>query len=406
MNQLVNKTKVFVVLFVVFISGHVIAQDDRSQVPEFMQKTYFEVNLGAINYNFTQASMEPGYTLNSVSIPPVAVRLVLFGYDFNKYLSAQITYMRPVLWVRYNYSIDSNLDQAHSRSVWMNVGGLTIKPRIPIGKHFSVYGEGGLGIITRHGFEDPQGNPVVTDANYPTFLFGAGLKYHINDKWALQLSSNYSPENKSVKQPATSFIGTGFSYNFRAFTPERLSKAAELGYIHPKQWLQIGYTSNILGYAVNDFVSRDPVPIFWGGRAEVRQGISLNYQRNVFHGPKVFALDWGVNASYWQSNENKEDFFTFSIFPVFRLNFLHTKPFDAYFYYSVAGPSYISKKIIDGEDTGEHFTFQDTMGAGVFFGKERNYNAEIKIGHYSNGNIYPSNDAVKVPLSLNIGYAF
>ena len=32
---------------------------------------------------------------------------------------------------------------------------LTLKPRLPIGEHFSVYGEAGLG-IHRHGFEDPQ----------------------------------------------------------------------------------------------------------------------------------------------------------------------------------------------------------------------------------------------------------
>ena len=79
---------------------------------------------------------------------------------------------------------------------------------------------------------------------------------------------------------------------------------------------------------------------------------------------------------------------------------------DAYFYYSVAGPTYISKKIIDHIDTGEHFTFQDNMGVGMFFGEKRNLNAEIRIGHYSNGNIFPLNGAVKIPLSLNFGYAF
>ena len=48
----------------------------------------------------------------------------------------------------------------------------------------------------------------------------------------------------------------------------------------------------------------------------------------------------------------------------------------------------------------------DTIGVGAFFGENRTMNAEVKIGHYSNGNIFPENDAVKVPLSINIGYAF
>jgi hypothetical protein len=72
----------------------------------------------------------------------------------------------------------------------------------------------------------------------------------------------------------------------------------------------------------------------------------------------------------------------------------------------VAAPTFISKKIIDGYDTGEKFTFMDNMGAGIFFGENRRYNAELKIGHYSNGNVFPHNDAVKIPLSLNVGYVF
>jgi hypothetical protein len=139
---------------------------------------------------------------------------------------------------------------------------------------------------------------------------------------------------------------------------------------------------------------------------EVSKGLSVNYQKNVFHGAKVFALDWGLNASFWRSNINEETLLYFIGISVFRINFLHIRPFDAYFYYSVAGPTYISKVFIDELNTGAHFTFQDNMGIGVFFGKNRNYNAELKIGHYSNGNIYPSNESVKVPLSINIGYAY
>lgn len=402
-----------IILLSVFLNlTSLSAQDERSQIPPLLQRSYFEVNMGYINYPFGAAQMEPGYTLESVNVPNMAVRLVLWGYDFNDYLAAQITYMRPVGWVKYRYTVDGS-DVLDAKSVWTNVGGFTLKGKLPIGNKFSVYGEGGLGIITRAGFEDVSGNPVVKDANFATFLFGAGLKYHINKKWALQLVSNYSPASAKRNQPPTSFVGAGFSYNFIPYTEKQIQKTADGGMIHPKQWLQLGYTSNLLGYGVNNFVSNQYFPIFWGGMAHVKQGLSLNYQRNVFHSAKFFALDWGINASVWQTtgmhgntNGPGQQFFTFSLFPVFRLNFLQTKLFDAYFYYTVAAPTFISEKIIDGYDTGEKFTFMDNMGAGIFFGEERKYNAELKIGHYSNGNIFPNNDAVKVPLSLNLGYAF
>ena len=394
-----------VIFFSFILCIKISAQDERAQIPGFLQHAYFEVNVGSIYNPFTESNFEiPGYSLiKAVEVPHVAARIVLAGYEFNKYLSAQITYMRPVLWIRYRY-IDDNTGSTYKNTVWMNVGGLTLKPGLPIGDNFSIYCEAGLGLITRHGFNDPFGYPLISDTRYATFLFGAGLKYHLNDHWAIQLCSDYSPESKSHNQPRTLFFGGGFSYKFSKFSDVQLEKTAATGYTYPKQWIQLSYTSNLLGYGVNNAVS--DAFIFWGGNTRVYKGISFNYQRNVFHGARLFALDWGFNAAYYQTNINKENFYTLSVFPVFRLNFLHSKPIDAYFYYSVAGPTYISKVILDNLDTGAHFTFQDTMGTGVFFGKKRSYNAELKIGHYSNGNIYPSNESVMVPLSLNLGYAF
>jgi len=386
------------------------ARDERSQIPPIIQRSYFEVTVGSINYPFGAAQLEPGYDLVGVTIPHTAARLVLWGYDFNEYLAFQITYMRPVSWVKYRYTQGGVEDQ---RSVWTNVGGFAFKGKLPLGDRFSVYGEAGLGAITRAGFNDKQGNVVVKDLKYNALYLGAGVKYHLSKKWALQVVGNYSPASEKHNQPYTSFVGGGFAYNFVPYTPEQIQRTADEGMIHPKQWLQIGVTSNIAGYGVNNFVSNKYFPIFWGGHAHVKQGISLNYQRNVFHSARFFALDWGINASIWQTTGmhgstqlSGQNFFTFSLFPVFRLNFLQTKAFDAYFYYTVAAPTFISEKIIDGFDTGENFTFMDNMGMGIFFGNDRRYNAELKIGHYSNGNLYPSNDAVKVPLSLNIGYVF
>jgi len=390
----------------------VLAQDERAQIPPILQKAYFEVNIGSIDYDFTQFQPEAGFSFQSLKVPHPAVRLVLFGYEFNKYLSAQLTYMRPVTWVKYKYKTDAT-GAIGQRTIWMNVGGLTLKPQLPITDRFSVYGEAGLGIITRSGFNDyVTGETVISNANYATFLFGGGLKYAINKSMALQLSTAYSPAQASEKQPSTSFVAAGFSYKLQKVSEKKIAVAAEVGYIHPKHMLQIGYSSNVLGYGVNNFVSSDKFPIFWGGEAEVYQGVSLTYQRNIFHTARVFSLDWGVSTSYWQSkgigtglsNPNKQDFFTLSVFPVARFTVLHTKPLDAYFYYSVAGPTYISKIMIDGENTGKHFTFQDNMGVGIYFGEKRNLNAEIMLGHYSNGNLFPNNDAVKVPLTLKVGY--
>jgi hypothetical protein len=80
------------------------AQDEKSQLPVLCTNFYFEMNLGYINYPFSEETLEPSYTLNSVKIPHAAVRIIPVGYEFNKYLAVQLSYMRPVLWVHYTYS--------------------------------------------------------------------------------------------------------------------------------------------------------------------------------------------------------------------------------------------------------------------------------------------------------------
>jgi hypothetical protein len=54
--------------------------------------------------------------------------------------------------------------------------------------------------------------------------------------------------------------------------------------------------------------------------------------------------------------------------------------------------------------TGKHFTFHDFMGIGTYAGLKRNIYAGLRIAHYSNGNIFPQNDGVMIPLTFNLGY--
>ena len=95
-----------------------------------------------------------------------------------------------------------------------------------------------------------------------------------------------------------------------------------------------------------------------------------------------------------------------SAYPLLRFTFLRRRPADVYFAYSLAGPTYISRVFLDGLNTGRHFTFQDFMSLGVFAGRDRHLNVNVKINHFSNGNIFTQNAGVKIPLTFGVGYAF
>jgi hypothetical protein len=287
----------------------------------------------------------------------------------------------------------------------MNVAGLTGKSHLPLTRALSVYGEGGLGIVTRRGFAI-GGSQGVNDAGYATLLFGGGLDYRINDHWNLVTGITAAPGRSADNQPRTLFLSSGLDYTVRRLPAGRAETNSNRGPVWPKNILEVGYITDALGYGVNNFVSTGAVPVFWTGSVQVAEGLSINYQRNVFHTRRFFALDWGAGVSSWKSRNKGERFYTTSVYPVFRFPVIRTDPLEFYIGYSLAGPAWITRTTIDGLATGRQFTFQDFMSAGVFLGRQRRVSAEVRIAHYSNGNLFPQNPGVTIPLGFYLGSGF
>ncbi|MFA5713911.1 MAG: acyloxyacyl hydrolase [Bacteroidales bacterium] len=407
-----NSFRVYTTLVALFLSVPLLYSNNSNpsdtlsrlkQMPPFMQNIYFEVNVGYIDYPFGEGQLQPGYRLDGVEVRHPAVRLVLFGYKIAPWLNGQVTYTRPIWWVMYHYQKEG-VPTIASKSVWMNIAAITLRPQLAIGDKFKLYGEGGLGIVTRHGIKDSEGDVVVKDLTFSTFTTGGGVTYNLSRAWDLSASLSYTFPVKGNDQPPIFYSGFGFKYNFSPFGEKKMAKAKERGTIYPKQWVSLNYSSNILGYGVNNTIRK--AYLFWGGDVEIDHGYMASYYRNLFNGPKVFSFDVGANFSYWKTNLNGEPLWSFSLFPQFRFNFLRGKGVDPYFFYVLGGPAYLSQSFLDGKETGRRFTFYDAMGLGLFWGKRREYNVELKIAHYSNGNLFPINSGIKIPLSLSLGYAF
>jgi opacity protein-like surface antigen len=379
----------------------VTSEDTRTQYPPFLTNSYFAINVGRMGNLFSADQLAPGFRAESVDIPRLAVRVDLFGHHFSRHLSAQITYMRPARFVTYH---NVNGDGASSHQVSTAYAGLTLVQDVELNARVSAYAEGGLGITSRSGFQI-QGTTALPTAHYAAGLVGAGLAYHATPNIDLTLGATYSPGRKSFSQPSTRLFTTGIRYEMRPLPAAEVEDNRLGGFAFPLNVIRLGYTTNLLGYDVNDVFS-GPVPIFWGGNVETREGFTLDYERNVFHTKKRFAFDLGASASYWTSNARGEIFRTLSVYPLFRFFLVRTQPADLYFGYSLAGPTFLAQTVLDGRETGEHFTFQDFMGVGAFLGKTRRMNAEIGIKHYSNGNIFTSNASIKIPLTLTLGLTF
>ena len=376
------------------------SEDPRTQYPRLLQNSYISINVGAIDQPFSQTLLEPGFHASAIEVPRVDVRVMLIGHEFNRFVSAQASYMRPLNYVSYTSVRPGDVDRHHVR---VNFGAVTLKARVPVARRWSAYGEGGLGFTSRTGFSLGD-TPAVTDAHYASLLLGGGAEYRLTPSWDVTGGLTLSPGRDEVRQPRTLFFSSGFRYTVRPLPPDRVDANRDAGVIFPRHLIQVEYSSGT-GYGVNNFVSRT-VPIFWGGHAKVDFGIAPHYERNVFHTRRVFALDVGASAGFYKTRQNDERFVTLSVYPLFRFTFLRARLADMYFAYSLAGPTYISKVILDDLNTGRHFTFQDFMGIGWFAGANRNLAIGVKINHYSNGNIFTQNAGVKIPLTFSLGYAF
>lgn len=405
-----------VLILAILIAVHAKAAD-REQMPAWMKKMSFEAGPAYIQYPFSPAQLNPGFIAREIVVPNIAFKMGL-AYKVNAYLSAKMSYLMPSAWVSYTVEAGetaSATDRAVSqngtltRPVWMNYAGFTLNGHLRLSNKMEAVAEAGAALVTRKGFATESNLQVIDHATYFAPLVGAGIHYRLHDSWSVVASGGLIPASVGHNQPRTTYASLGIRFKPPVAPTAPGQKPAAM--IHPRQWLQVGYTSNGLGYGVNSFISG--MGIFWGGRLEVEEGVQLQYQRNIYHTPRWFAIDWGIHAARWQpvplmagGQEIQETFYTFSVYPVFRLNFLQTAQADLYFFYTVAGPSFISRSTLHNIDLGRQFIFTDTMGFGAFAGKNRRLALELRIGHYSNGNMFPSNPGVKVPLTLLVGTTF
>ncbi|HEX6463261.1 MAG TPA: acyloxyacyl hydrolase [Vicinamibacterales bacterium] len=366
--------------------------------PAWLANSYFNVNVGWLGQSFTSRQLEPGFQVASIDESHVAARVVLVGHEFTPHLAAQLTYIRPVRFVSYR---NVNGD-ATGHSVWTGFGGATLKARAPLAGRSSIYGEAGLGIASRHGFSK-NGVPVVSDASHASLLLGAGIEYRLRPSWDLTAGATFIPGNASDRESSALMIDSGFRYTMRQAAATSAPAAEGVAPFRPSL-LQVEYTT-AFGYSINTFLSTT-VPIFWKGAVQVDRGVAVHYDRTVFHTPRLFAIQAGTSVSVWRTRADAEDFYTVSVYPRFTVTPIRSRAVDAYFCYSLAGPTVISSRMLDERDLGSRFTFQDFLGGGVVLGTAKHVVLGVKINHYSNGNLFPENAGVMVPVTFTFGWAF
>ena len=373
--------------------------DEREQTPAILNNTYFGLGIGYTDIPYSNSNLVNGLQATSYSNPNVGLNVFL-GHYFNRYLAAEISLMRPIEW-SYAYGVSSTNSK---NSIWTSLFGVALRPTLPISQRINLYGLAGLGVVSRHGFSGNNGVTAIPSSNVATLLTGGGLTVALTQYWHLNLGLEYSFARPDEHQPHMLYAYTGFYYLFHK---RHLPHYYSTHYIFHKNLIQFGgFSTSVFNPDVNKYFTIHYLPIFWSGDLDTRNGLWLMYQRNAFHTHKRFSFDWGLSVSSYHSAVNNTSFQAFSIYPAIRWWFFRSNTADIYFFYSIAGPTYLTKDNMDNIYLGGHFSFQDLLGIGFFLGEEKNLNIAATIGHYSNGNLLPNNPGVQVPLVISVGYAF
>tara|TARA_B110000240_G_scaffold75409_1_gene85871 strand:- start:5700 stop:6938 length:1239 start_codon:yes stop_codon:yes gene_type:complete len=409
-GTLFMKKILFVCILLVTING--VSQEKenpKTKFTNFLSASYYSLNLGGIFYPFSNDNLIDGFKTESFSRNWFSGRLLL-GHKLTGDLSVQFGTMRPASWFKY----DNVNDIGYYRSVWINAWSLSLKKDFKLYKKTSFYAEAGIANLTRFGFSI-QDQIIYEDAHYASLLYGFGVQHRISDTWRLSLSGTFLPKSTKHNQPSISQATLGFEYHLQQVDDQTAEKYGNNDYFFPKNIFQVSYGTGAIGFGVNQFFGMSlpigdfesfGIPVFWVGAVKAQHAVSLTYQRLIYRSEKIFSVDWGASITYFQSQVGQSNVFAISIFPVLRFYLLRKKTFDFYTNYSIIGPAFISKSDIDGFESGPKITYHDTMGFGVFFGKQRKYNFELRIMHYSNGNIFTRNAGVAIPLQFTFGKTF
>ena len=153
------------------------------------------------------------------------------------------------------------------------------------------------------------------------------------------------------------------------------------------------------------------------GSSQNNWSASIDY--NFFRYERSARQHFLIGASYthmWTDAASNDEMYAVSIYP--QVSFYPEEGSWAYsiapswaepfFYFRALGPSYMSSDRLGDRQQSNNFAFQAQLGIGVLIKNRNNTKTIVAISwkHFSNANLFNSNDGIDFPIVLNVGIKF
>ncbi len=153
------------------------------------------------------------------------------------------------------------------------------------------------------------------------------------------------------------------------------------------------------------------------GSSQNNWSVSLDYNFYRFERSARQHILIGASYTYIGSNSATDDnMYAVSIYPQLSLfpeqgswaYSIAPSWAEPFFYFRALGPSYISSNKLGDRQQSNNFSFQAQIGVGAIIKTRNNTEAIIALSwkHFSNANLFDSNDGIDLPVVLNIGIKF
>ncbi|GLS83180.1 hypothetical protein GCM10007894_11570 [Paraferrimonas haliotis] len=143
------------------------------------------------------------------------------------------------------------------------------------------------------------------------------------------------------------------------------------------------------------------------GGAQDNQMIAADLLIQEWQRSDVQRLSWGASITHLKTNaiEGNSNITALSLFPELKL----LQPIGKQLYYfqvRALGPTWLSEKQLGDRYQASQFALLAQVGAGMYFGPERNSSIGFFYRHFSNANIDQPNDGLDVLFNLSFGHRF
>jgi hypothetical protein len=91
-----------------------------------------------------------------------------------------------------------------------------------------------------------------------------------------------------------------------------------------------------------------------------------------------------------------------SVFPQLNLYGKGNGAVRPMFFVRALGPTWLSERNLGDREQGSHFAFQAQVGAGLWFGEDKDWLVSLSYKHFSNAGLYSANEAFDVPVQLSV----